>query len=320
MSVIKASGPADDVLTAMNVSQVSLAVDRCTPRDRYARTDLPPTSSVPFPCVDPTGQTSQLEDFAIETLTSPWERGTGSGARRRFRSSGEWISGRKASSITLPRFGSDGESESSVPENQSERFGVAKFLPLRLNSLDHQPRLVLSPPDSPQPSECSSSTGTSDESGVPALQPLSQRISKGPGYYDRTVMDGCDPYHDWDENLSLKVHCRYHKLPRLSIKLLRTSPKSSTSPPSPIDRNTILASLESHILCLNRNDSVHFFPIPVQRRGECIEQLRKTSTNISSTISGASASTLKRVSSVCCTVGRRTISRVRSTAGRSGFQ
>jgi hypothetical protein len=43
-----------------------------------------------------------------------------------------------------------------------------------------------------------------DEIPVPLLQPIQPRVRKSTRLYDRTAASDEDPFHDWDENYSVK--------------------------------------------------------------------------------------------------------------------
>ena len=75
-----------------------------------------------------------------------------------------------------------------------------EFDPSCLDCLDQQ--TLLSPTESF--SEVCYSEATHDQVPVPVLQPLQPRIRKRTAYYDRTAMSEEDPYHDWDENMSVR--------------------------------------------------------------------------------------------------------------------
>ena len=78
-----------------------------------------------------------------------------------------------------------------------------EFDPSCLDCLDQQ--TLLSPTETF--SEICYSEATHDQDHqvpVPILQPLQPRIRKRAAYYDRTAMSEEDPYHDWDENLSIR--------------------------------------------------------------------------------------------------------------------
>lgn len=75
-----------------------------------------------------------------------------------------------------------------------------EFDPSCLDCLDQQ--TLLSPTESF--SEICYTEATHDQMPVPVLQPLQPRIRKRTPLYDRTAMSEEDPYHDWDENMSVR--------------------------------------------------------------------------------------------------------------------
>ncbi|KAH7911385.1 hypothetical protein BJ138DRAFT_929075 [Hygrophoropsis aurantiaca] len=300
----------------MNVSHARHVVDKCTPRDKYARTHMSVTNSL----------IASADDTALETTSAPWGH-----ARTRSKSTAGWIGGWKKIATPIrqafrtPKYEEEplpqsdsGDEEVDDDDTRTENFDFldrslcnVEFDASCLDFLDHQ--LLTSPTDSF--SEVCWTEGTHDDYVVPVLQPIQPRIRKRVAYYDRTAGSEEDPYHDWDENLSVKIHRRPPKpLPKLPIPERSTSPaspKSSTSS-SLSYQDAMLAVLESRILNHNPNDSVHFFPIPIQRRLQQVEQLRKTSTDAPSLDSTSSGGRLRRLSSACSTaVGR---SRAKSSA------
>lgn len=77
-----------------------------------------------------------------------------------------------------------------------------EFDPSCLDCLDQQ--TLLSPTETF--SEICYTEATHEQVPVPILQPLQPRIRKRTAYYDRTAMSEEDPYHDWDENMSVRWH------------------------------------------------------------------------------------------------------------------
>ncbi|KAF9243216.1 hypothetical protein BU15DRAFT_86586 [Melanogaster broomeanus] len=274
----------------MNLSSPPrLLVDKCTPRDKYARTHVPLRSSI-CPSAD---------DSQVNPPATPWSSGLSS-SRRRVHSSSDSLGWKLLPTPIRPTFRPRDYELPPCPEDddRSETQTVSlkvlhrslknmEFDPSCLDRLDHQ--LLLSPTDSF--SEVCYSEATHDQIPVPVLQPLQPRIRRRAAYYDRTAMSEEDPYHDWDENMSL----RCGKPPR----------KPHLRPESPEPRmsyqQSILADLESRLRSHNPNESVHYFPVPSQRRSE---ESRKTSLDapsVSSTGSNVSSTksrgTLKRLGS-----------------------
>lgn len=75
------------------------------------------------------------------------------------------------------------------------------FDPTCLDRLDEQ--LLLSPTES-FVDVCYSEAVHDDNIPVPMLQPIQPRIRKSTRLYDRTAATDEDPFHDWDENYSVK--------------------------------------------------------------------------------------------------------------------
>ncbi|KAH7921444.1 hypothetical protein BV22DRAFT_731147 [Leucogyrophana mollusca] len=298
----------------MNVSHASFVVDKCTPRDKYARTHVSLTNSM----------LSSADDSALETTSAPWGH-----ARQRSKSTAGWIGGWKkiATPIRqafqtpkydeepLPRSDS-GDDADDCSDTQTTSFDFldrslcnVEFDSSCLDFLDHQ--LLKSPTDSF--SEVCWTEGTHDDYVVPVLQPLQPRIRKRVAYYDRTAASEEDPYHDWDENLSVKIRIPPKPLPKIPERSMSpASPKSSTSSSSSLSyQDAMLAVLESRILSYNPKDSVQFFPVPIQRIQQ-VELLRKNSTEAPSIDSTSSNGTLRRISNACSTLATR--SRAKSSA------
>lgn len=70
-------------------------------------------------------------------------------------------------------------------------------------------------------------------------------------------------------------------------------PKLPESPPRTSTQESMLALLESSFLYHNPNESVHFFPVPTQRRSV---ESRKSSFDAPSVTSTGSSSKFKRIS------------------------
>ncbi|KIJ66005.1 hypothetical protein HYDPIDRAFT_87866 [Hydnomerulius pinastri MD-312] len=290
----------------MNVNLRSpprLLVDKCTPRDKYARTHIPLRSSL-CPSAD---------DSVVSAPAVPWSTEPGS-SRRRAQSTADSQGWRHLPTPIRPTFRPRDYELPPCPEddNQSDTQTISlkvlrrslknvEFDPSCLDRLDQQ--LLLSPTDSFS-EICYSEAVHEQQASVPILQPLQPRIRKRTAYYDRTAMSEEDPYHDWDENMSVRWTKPASKplppVPPLPKHLMK---KPETPEPRMSYQDSMLAVLESRLLCYNPNDSVHYFPVPSQRRSEESRKSSLDAPSISSTPSKASSTrtgssqTLKRLGS-----------------------
>ncbi|KAH7883262.1 hypothetical protein F5I97DRAFT_1903671 [Phlebopus sp. FC_14] len=286
----------------MHFSPPRLVVDKCTPRDKYARTHVPLKVSL-CPSVD---------DSVVNVPIAPWS--TEPTSRRRAQSSADLQGWKHLPTPIRPTFRPREYQLPSCPEDddQSDTQTISlkvlhrslknvEFDPSCLDCLDQQ--LLLSPTDSF--TEVCYSEAVHDQVPVPILQPLQPRIRKRTAYYDRTAMSEEDPYHDWDENMS--VRCK--KYTRKPLPPVPPLPQKMAEAPQPgmTSQDKMLAVLESRLLYHNPNDSVHFFPVPSQRRSD--DSRRKSSLDAPSVSSTGSNGTLKRLGSALS--GR---SRAKSTA------
>ncbi|KAI6145519.1 hypothetical protein BKA82DRAFT_995665 [Pisolithus tinctorius] len=277
----------------MNHSPARLLVDRCTPRDKFARTHIPLRTSL---C-------PSSDDSVVSPPSSPWT--SEFNARRRAHSSSGSPGWRHLPTPIRPTFRPRDYELPPCPEDddQSDSHTVSlkvlqrslrnvEFDPSCLDCLDQQ--LLLSPADSF--SEVCYTEAVHEQVPVPVLQPLQPRIRKRTTLYDRTAMSEEDPYHDWDENMSI----RWKKLS--SRKPLPVPPPTKAQSKNPTPRmstqDSMLAALESRLLLHNPGDSVHFFPVPSQRRSEDTRKssLDAPAPSISSAGSSSSTGTLKRLS------------------------
>ena len=81
------------------------------------------------------------------------------------------------------------------------------FDPACLDRLDDQ--LLLSPTESFV--DVCYSEAVHDTVPVPILQPIQPRVRNSTRLYDRTAVSEEDPFHDWDENYSVKFKRRRQK-------------------------------------------------------------------------------------------------------------
>ncbi|KAI6007558.1 hypothetical protein F5J12DRAFT_905477 [Pisolithus orientalis] len=260
----------------MNHSPARLLVDRCTPRDKFARTHIPLRTSL---C-------PSSDDSVVSPPSSPWT--SEFNARRRAHSSSGSPGWRHLPTPIRPTFRPRDYDQTRTPVSLKvlqRSLRNVEFDPSCLDCLDQQ--LLLSPADS-----------FSEVCYTEAVheQPLQPRIRKRTTLYDRTAMSEEDPYHDWDENMSI----RWKKLS--SRKPLPPSPptqaQSKNTTPRMSTQDSMLAALESRLLLHNPGDSVHFFPVPSQRRSEDTRKssLDAPAPSISSAGSSSSTGTLKRLS------------------------
>lgn len=277
----------------MNLSPARLLVDRCTPRDKFARTHTPLRKAL---C-------PSSDDSVVSPPTSPWTSEFNS-RRRAYSSSGSpgW---RHLPTPIRPTFRPRDYELPPCPEDddQSDTQTVSlmvlqrslrnvEFDPSCLDCLDQQ--LLLSPADSF--SEVCYTEAVHDQTPVPALQPLQPRIRKRTPLYDRTAMSEEDPYHDWDENMSVRWKDLSLQKPLPAPPLPKKQSKDST--PRISTQDSMLAVLEFQLLHHNPDDSVHFFPVPSRRRSEDARKssLDAPAPSISSAGSNSSSGTLKRLS------------------------
>ncbi|KAF9228484.1 hypothetical protein BS17DRAFT_745941 [Gyrodon lividus] len=280
----------------MGFSSPRLLVDKCTPRDKYARTHVPLRNSL---CP------SSADDSVVSPLAAPW-----SSSRRRAHSSSDSQGWKHLPTPIRPTFRPRDYELPPCPEddNRSDTQTISlkvlrrslknvEFDPSCLDRLDQQ--LLLSPTESF--SEVCYSEATHDQVPVPALQPLQPRIRKRTAYYDRTAMSEEDPYHDWDENMSI----RRGKLPQKPLPPVPPLPKHLKKFESPGPRmsyqQSMLADLESRLLYHNPDESVHYFPVPSQRRSEESRKSSLEAPSVSSSPSKVSSTssrgTFKRLGS-----------------------
>ncbi|KAG6331880.1 hypothetical protein ID866_7212 [Astraeus odoratus] len=273
----------------MHLSPSRLMVDRCTPRDKFARTHVPLRNAL---C-------PSSDDSVVSSPTGPWS--SKANARRRAHSAADSPGWQTLPTPIRPTFRPRDYELPPCPEDddqsdaQTVSFKVlqrslrnVEFDPACLDCMDQQ--LMLSPAESF--SEVCWSEAVHDAVPVPAMQPLQPHIRKRTPLYDRTAMSEEDPYHDWDENMSVRW-----KKPRK--KSLPPPPLPKKTPASPEPRlstqDSVLALLESRLLYHNPDDSVQFFPVPSQRRSEDTRKSSLDAPSVSSAGSSGSAGTLKRL-------------------------
>ncbi|KIJ07768.1 hypothetical protein PAXINDRAFT_173302 [Paxillus involutus ATCC 200175] len=281
-----------------------LLVDKCTPRDKYARTHVPLRIQSSL-CA----HSLSVDDSLLSPPITPRSSGP-SNARRRAHSSSDSQGWKLLPTPIRPTFRPRDYELPPCPEDddRSETQTVSlkvlnrslknvEFDPSCLDRLDHQ--LLLSPTESF--SEICYSEATHDQGPVLVLQPFQPRIRKRAAYYDRTAMSDEDPYHDWDENMSMR-RAKPRQKPLPPVPEL---PKHSNKPESPEPRmsyqQSMLADLEFRLLSHNPDESVHYFPVPSQRRSEESRKSSFDAPSVSSTPSKVSStksgSTLKRLGS-----------------------
>lgn len=275
----------------MHLSPSRLMVDRCTPRDKFARTHTPLRNTL---C-------PSSDDSVVSPPSSPWSSQLTNSRRRAHSTTADSPGWRHLPTPIRPTFRPRDYELPPCPEDddQADTQTVSinvlqrslrnvEFDPSCLDCLDQQ--LLLSPAESF--SEVCYSEAVHDQVPVPMLQPLQPRIRKRTALYDRTAMSEEDPYHDWDENMSVRMK----KLPK----------KSTPPPPLPKRRldssesqlniqQSMLAVLESRLLLHNPHDSVQFFPVPSQRQSEETRKSSLDAPSVSSAGSNGSAGTLKRL-------------------------
>ncbi|KAF8435079.1 hypothetical protein L210DRAFT_885052 [Boletus edulis BED1] len=273
-----------------------LLVDKCTPRDRYARTHIPLSTSL-CPSADDT--------LVIQSLTPSVA------ARRRAHSSSDSQGWKFLPTPIRPTFRprdyelppcaeDDDRSDAQTISLKVLRRSLknVEFDPSCLDCLDQQ--TLLSPTESF--SEICYTEATHDQVPVPALQPLQPRIRKRTAYYDRTAMSEEDPYHDWDENMSVRWSRPLRK-PLPPVPPLPEHLKKPKEPePRPSYQQSVLADIETRLLRVVTNpaESVHYFP---QRRSEdspksSLDSPSSVSSTASKSSSAKSAGTFKRLGSV----------------------
>ncbi|OAX40223.1 hypothetical protein K503DRAFT_636313 [Rhizopogon vinicolor AM-OR11-026] len=270
----------------MNLSPPRRMVDKCTPRDKYARTHVHLKSSF----------LQSSDDSNVTTLTSPWIHSYNS--RQRSQSSADTQGWKHLPTPIRPTFRPrDGHASPLTPNDvSSAHTNTFKVLQRSLNNLDFDPtcldrlddQLLLSPTESFV--DVCYSEAIHEDVPVPILQPIRPRIRNSTRLYDRTAGGDDDPFHDWDENYSVKF-----KKPRqkrvVTPSPLPDLPESST--PRTSQQDSMLALLESSFLYHNPNESVHFFPVPTQRRSG---ESRKSSLEAPSVSSTGSSGKFRRIS------------------------
>ncbi|KAL4068672.1 hypothetical protein V8B97DRAFT_785372 [Scleroderma yunnanense] len=276
----------------MHLSPSRLMVDRCTPRDKFARTHIALRNTL---C-------PSSDDSVVSPPSSPWSSEVNS-RRRAHSTTADSPGWRHLPTPIRPTFRPRDYELPPCPEDddQSDTQTVSinvlhrslrnvEFDPSCLDCLDQQ--LLLSPADSF--SEVCYSEAVHEQVPVPVLQPLQPRIRKRTQLYDRTAMSEEDPYHDWDENMSI----RWSKLPKKSTSP-PPHPKRKPDSPDPqlTTQQSMLAVLESRLLLHNPHDSVQFFPVPSQRQSEDPRKSSLDAPSVSSAGSSGSTGTLKRLGS-----------------------
>ncbi|KAN0081366.1 hypothetical protein V8E55_008990 [Tylopilus felleus] len=241
-----------------------LLVDKCTPRDKYARTHVSLSTSL-CPSADDSLVTAQTLPLNV--------------ARRRAHSSSDSQGWKLLPTPIRPSFRprdhelppcveDDDRAETQTISLRVLRRSLknVEFDPSCLDCLDQQ--TLLSPTETF--SEICYTEATHDQAPVPILQPLQPRIRKHTPYYNRTAMSEEDPYHDWDENMSV----RWTRPARKPLPPVPPLPEHLRKPrepePRPSYQQSVLADLETRLLrvATNPGESVHYFPVPSQRLSE----------------------------------------------------
>ncbi|KAF8549182.1 hypothetical protein OG21DRAFT_1515494 [Imleria badia] len=245
------------------LSSPRLLVDKCTPRDRYARTHVPLSTSL-CPSAD--------DSLVTAHHLAP------SVARRRAHSSSDSQGWKLLPTPIRPTFRprdyelppcaeDDDRSDTHTVSLKVLRRSLknVEFDPSCLDCLDQQ--TLLSPTESF--SDVCYTEATHDQVPVPLLQPLQPRIRKRTAYYDRTAMSEEDPYHDWDENMSVRWTRPSQKPPPVP-PLPEHLKKPKSAEPRPSYQQSVLADIETQLLrvATNPGESVHYFPVPSHRRSE----------------------------------------------------
>ncbi|KAG2043874.1 hypothetical protein BDR03DRAFT_940118 [Suillus americanus] len=290
MSCVRTSSPS-----TMHVSSHRRIVDKCTPRDKYARTHVHLKNSF----------LSSSDDLSVKTPSPPWVHAYSS--RQRSQSSADTQGWKHLPTPIRPTFRPrDYASPPTADDVSSETHtNTFKVLHRSLHNLDFDPscldrldeQLLLSPTES-FVDVCYSEAVHDDNIPVPKLQPIQPRIRKDTRLYDRTAATDEDPFHDWDENYSVKFRkARKKPLPAPPLPQL-----PETSLPRTSHQDSMLALLESHILYHNPNESVHFFPVSTQR---CSGESRKSSLEAPSVTSVGSNGRFRRISDALTGRSRR---------------
>ncbi|KIK44510.1 hypothetical protein CY34DRAFT_619600 [Suillus luteus UH-Slu-Lm8-n1] len=282
MSGFRTSSPS----TTMHLSHHRRVVDKCTPRDKYARTHVHLQNSF----------LSSSDDLSVKTPSPPWVHAYNS--RQRSQSSADTQGWKHLPTPIRPTFrprdyASPPTADDASSESNTNTFKVLHrslhnldFDPTCLDRLDEQ--LLLSPTES-FVDVCYSEAIHDETIPVPMLQPIQPRIRKSTRLYDRTAATDEDPFHDWDENYSVKFKkARKKPLPAPPLPELPEASLPRTS-----HQESMLALLESHILYHNPNESVHFFPVSTQR---CSGESRKSSLDAPSIASTSSNGRFRRIS------------------------
>lgn len=288
MSGVRTSNPS----TTMHLPHHRRVVDKCTPRDKYARTHVHLKNSF----------LSSSDDLSVKTPSAPWVHAYNS--RQRSQSSADTLGWKHLPTPIRPTFRPRDYASPLTADNVSPT-NTFKVLRRSLHNLDFDPtcldrldeQLLLSPTES-FVDVCYSEAVHDNNIPVPMLQPIQPRIRKDATLYDRTAATDEDPFHDWDENYSVKFKkARRKPLPPPPLPQLPEESLPRTS-----HQDSMLALLESHILYHNPNESVHFFPVSTQR---CSGESRKSSLEAPSVHSTGSNGRFRRISDALTGRSRR---------------
>ncbi|KAG2142307.1 uncharacterized protein EDB93DRAFT_1158443 [Suillus bovinus] len=274
MSGVRTSNPNPSTMNP--VKHHRRVVDKCTPRDKYARTHIHLKNSF----------LSSTDDLSVKTPSPPWVHAYNS--RQRSQSSADTQGWKHLPTPIRPTFRPRDYASPRTADDVSAETptNTYKVLHRSLHNLDFDPtcldrldeQLLLSPTES-FVDVCYSEAVHDNNIPVPMLEPIQPRVRKGTRLYDRTAATDEDPFHDWDENYSVKF-----KKPRrkpLPSPPLPQLPEASL--PRTSHQDSMLALLESHILYHNPNESVHFFPVSTRCSGELPKSSLEASPSLTST-------------------------------------
>ncbi|EIW80407.1 hypothetical protein CONPUDRAFT_137629 [Coniophora puteana RWD-64-598 SS2] len=259
------------------ISCANYIFDKCNPRDKFARTHVPLFASLLEDFNERCSEKSFLDE---DPALSGWPPRPPTPEGWRSSKHQSTTSVRTRSSCDQPRTAHSTRTTTTMDVLQRPLRNVE----LDPDSLDF---LNLQPPPSAVPSVgCLTTTDTVDTSrSYHPIQP--QYRERHAVYYDRhEKAQDDDLFHDWDEDYSAiggKI-----KPSELQTRSALTSSISLFC--KPVD--AIYADMESRMLYHNPKESVHFFPIPVQRT----ERERRSSESSRTVISRSSSrSTLRRI-------------------------
>ncbi|KIJ66106.1 hypothetical protein HYDPIDRAFT_27299 [Hydnomerulius pinastri MD-312] len=314
----------------MNLGKTSFTVDRCTPRDKYARTQ------VSFP----RSARTSVDDFLLDSpLSTFFPQSNEPLPRPRSRS---YAYGPKLpeclwSTITLPSppLVPSQESFPTTDENppQERKDSLASWKDLAsptllamadqdsaLREVDFDPSCLEALDEQllRSPTECFSdmcwAAAVEDEVIVPVLPtPKPPRPRSRPRKGDYEAWGGpkvVDPHRGFDQDHPFPAKI---KLPREAFSqcLLPPSPQSHVTSSMSAKQHPVLAASEKRLLYTNPNESVHYFPIPPdystrRRRKKRDVPLPSNDSQLQKHLTSKSSGTLRIISNACATLtGRR---------------